>query len=80
MNQEFIAQREYRLASLPPLSDPPTAAQLQQREDCLTRFYADWQISNKEKQTKWVTEWWREVWTGLRTQMKVSVAGKLWRS
>ena len=65
---EFEAQLQRRLSQLPPASNPPSAIDIKRRDDCLTQFYADWQITNQERQTRWVLAWWREIWVGLRTQ------------
>ncbi|EIW65724.1 hypothetical protein TREMEDRAFT_19413, partial [Tremella mesenterica DSM 1558] len=67
-NIQFQAQLARRLSFLPPPSDPSTERDIQRREDCLARFYADWQKSNHTKQMKWVLEWWTEVWAGIRAQ------------
>ncbi|KAK1920945.1 hypothetical protein DB88DRAFT_501619 [Papiliotrema laurentii] len=73
-NAEFNAQLAHRLAALPTPSDPPSPADLKRREDCLAQFYADWQAANRQKQARWVREWWGEVWAGLRMQARVHLA------
>ncbi|WVF66838.1 hypothetical protein IAT40_001580 [Kwoniella sp. CBS 6097] len=70
-NANFEAQKAHRLSLLPPASDPPTEEDDRRREDALTQFYADWQIANQERQIKWVKEWWREVWDGIRVQGRI---------
>ncbi|WWC60068.1 uncharacterized protein I303_102631 [Kwoniella dejecticola CBS 10117] len=72
-NLSFEAQKAHRLSLLPAASDPPTAEDERRKEDALTQFYADWQIANQEKQIRWVKEWWREVWDGIRIQGKIYV-------
>ncbi|ODO06312.1 hypothetical protein L198_01544 [Cryptococcus wingfieldii CBS 7118] len=72
-NQSFTSQQEHRLSLLPPASDPPSAEDIRLREDCLTQFYADWQIANQDRQIRWVKEWWREIWEGLKIQAKLYV-------
>ncbi|WVQ73831.1 hypothetical protein IAR50_003412 [Cryptococcus sp. DSM 104548] len=72
-NQSFNAQQQHRLSLLPPASDPPTAEDIRLREDCLTQFYADWQIANQDRQIRWVKEWWREIWEGLKIQARLYV-------
>lgn len=62
---------EHRLSLLPPPSDPPSEADIRRRDEALSRFYKDWQVSNQEAQIKWVREWWRELWIGLKTQGKI---------
>ena len=71
---EFNAQLDHRLSHLPPPLDPPSASDRRRREECLSQFYADWQAANREKQARWVKEWWREVWAGLKMQLRVYVA------
>jgi hypothetical protein len=71
MNTSFNRSKEYRLSLLPPASDPPTEADIRRRDEALSRFYKDWQVSNQEAQVKWVKEWWRELWIGLKTQGKI---------
>ncbi|KAK4687435.1 apoptogenic protein 1, partial [Tremellales sp. Uapishka_1] len=78
MNSEFNAQREHRLSLLPPASDPPSELDIRRTEDCLSQFYADWQIANRTKMGKWVKEWWREIWSGLKMQSKVYLS-RGWR-
>jgi len=77
-NLEFQAQLDRRLSMLPPAEEPPSADDIRRREDCLTQFYADWQIANRDKQAKWVKVWWREIWAGLKMQLRVHVARRLW--
>lgn len=71
VNSNFNAQLSHRLSLLPEPSDPPSELDLRRREDCLSQFYADWQIANRDSQLRWVKEWWREVWAGLRMQGKI---------
>lgn len=68
-----------RLAALPPASDPPTAADEAARDAVLSQFYRDWQIANRTRMDKWVREWWRDVWTGLKLQARVYVSRALRR-
>ncbi|WWC87655.1 uncharacterized protein L201_002545 [Kwoniella dendrophila CBS 6074] len=70
-NLTFEAQKAYRLSLLPPPSNPPTQEDERKREDILTQFYADWQIANQERQIRWVKQWWREVWAGIKIQGKI---------
>ncbi|CAK9783517.1 hypothetical protein CC85DRAFT_287116 [Cutaneotrichosporon oleaginosum] len=77
-NADFEAQREERLARLPPASDPPTAEDEARREAALTQFYRDWQIGTRARQEAWVRAWWRDVWDGIKLQARVSVAR--WRA
>ncbi|WVQ62812.1 uncharacterized protein L199_000961 [Kwoniella botswanensis] len=70
-NLSFEALKAHRLSLLPPASDPPTADDERRKEDMLTQFYADWQIANQERQIRWVKEWWREVWDGVKIQGKI---------
>ncbi|WVO17982.1 hypothetical protein L204_105680 [Cryptococcus depauperatus] len=79
VNTEFEAQLSQRLSFLPPASDPPTPKDIKRKEDCLTQFYADWQIANQELQSRWVKEWWREIWEGLKIQTKLYVMKALRR-
>ncbi|OXC67204.1 hypothetical protein AYX13_04306 [Cryptococcus neoformans] len=72
-NIAFNAQLDHRLSLLPPASDPPTPEDIRRKEDCLTQFYADWQMANQERQIRWVKEWWREIWEGLRIQARLYV-------
>ncbi|WRT65483.1 uncharacterized protein IL334_002426 [Kwoniella shivajii] len=72
-NLSFEAQKANRLSSLPPASDPPTEEDDRRREDALTQFYADWQIANQDRQIRWVKEWWREVWDGIKIQGKIYI-------
>lgn len=74
INLEFNAQLENRLSQLPPPSDPPTAEDIQRKEECLSTFYADWQAANRDKQARWVRQWWAELWAGLRMQGRVYIA------
>jgi hypothetical protein len=71
MNTSFNKSMEYRLSLLPPPSDPPTEADIRRRDEALSAFYRDWQVSNQEAQIKWVKEWWRELWIGLKSQGKI---------
>ncbi|WWC68849.1 uncharacterized protein I206_102785 [Kwoniella pini CBS 10737] len=79
-NLTFEAQKAHRLSLLPPASDPPTEEDERRREEALTQFYADWQIANQEKQIRWVKEWWREVWDGIKIQGKIYFLRALRRS
>lgn len=74
MNQEFNAQLEHRLSLLPSPSDPPSAEDIRRREDCLTQFYADWQVAKRDEMGVWVKRWWREVWDGIKVQGRVHLA------
>ena len=78
MNMEFNAQLDRRLSLLPTPSDPPTLDDVRRKDECLSRFYADWQAANRTKQARWVREWWREIWAGLKMQLRVHVA-RGWR-
>lgn len=71
MNMSFNKSLEYRMSLLPPASDPPTEADVRRREEALSRFYKDWQMSNQDAQIRWVKEWWRELWIGLRMQSRI---------
>ncbi|BEI82398.1 hypothetical protein CcaverHIS002_0302660 [Cutaneotrichosporon cavernicola] len=77
-NADFEAQREERLARLPPASDPPTPEDEARREAALTQFYRDWQIGTRGRQEAWVRTWWRDVWDGIKLQGRVYVAQ--WRA
>ena len=79
VNMEFNAHLDHRLSLLPPASDPPSPSDIKRREDCLTRFYADWQAANRVKQAKWVKEWWREIWAGLKMQARIHLARIWWK-
>ncbi|KAK8861365.1 hypothetical protein IAR55_002184 [Kwoniella newhampshirensis] len=72
-NTNFNAQQAHRLSLLPAPSDPPTPEDTKRREDCLTQFYADWQMANQERQIRWVKEWWREIWQGLKIQTRLYI-------
>jgi hypothetical protein len=74
INLEFNAQLQNRLSQLPTPSDPPTPEDIQRKEECMSTFYADWQAANREKQARWVRQWWGELWAGLRMQGRVYVA------
>ncbi|ORY29523.1 hypothetical protein BCR39DRAFT_531960 [Naematelia encephala] len=74
-NTEFQAQLQLRLDRLPTPSDPPTDSDVRLREECLSRFYADWQKANRDKQREWVWKWWSEVLGGLKMQLRVYVSG-----
>ncbi|OCF45050.1 hypothetical protein I317_01101 [Kwoniella heveanensis CBS 569] len=78
-NASFEAQKAHRLSLLPPASDPPTEEDERRRQDALTQFYADWQIANQERQVRWVKEWWREVWDGIRIQGRIYILRALRR-
>ncbi|RSH94458.1 hypothetical protein EHS25_004261 [Saitozyma podzolica] len=78
-NTSFNAQLQHRLSLLPPPSDPPTPQDIQRKEECLSQFYADWQAANRGRMGRWVREWWREVWAGLRMQGKIYVVRVLGR-
>lgn len=72
-NAEFQAQRDSRLAALPPASDSPTKEDEAAREAVLTQFYRDWQIGTRDRQRAWVRQWWSDVWRGIKTQARVYV-------
>ncbi|CAD6572756.1 MAG: hypothetical protein TREMPRED_000623 [Tremellales sp. Tagirdzhanova-0007] len=78
VNTEFNAQLDHRLSRLPTPSDPPTAEDGRRRDECLGQFYADWQAANRVRQARWVREWWREIWAGLKMQWRVYIA-RGWR-
>ncbi|GMK58213.1 hypothetical protein CspeluHIS016_0502450 [Cutaneotrichosporon spelunceum] len=73
-NADFEAQREERLARLPPANDPPTAEDEARREAALSQFYRDWQIGTRTRQEAWVRGWWRDVWDLVKLQGRVYVA------
>ncbi|WWD16732.1 hypothetical protein CI109_101163 [Kwoniella shandongensis] len=72
-NANFNAQLAHRLSLLPKASDPPTPEDTKRHEDCMTQFYADWQMANQERQVAWVKDWWREIWHGLKIQTRLYI-------
>jgi hypothetical protein len=79
-NTLFQTHLDYRLQTrLPPAppSDAPAnilAAYNEAKDQVLTEFYRDWLEANKERQARWIWEWWAdvrdEVWGGLRRSLR----------
>jgi hypothetical protein len=79
-NLLFEAHQAHRLSLLGPAPSPTTsspdeiARYAADKEKVLAEFYRDWIHANKDRQARWVWEWWadvrEDVGSGLRKGLK----------
>ncbi|KAL7409392.1 hypothetical protein BDY24DRAFT_418904 [Mrakia frigida] len=66
-NIRFAAALSEAMASLPPMSTPPTQAEEDRKEDRLAEFYKSWLIQEEPKQKQWMKDWWKGNWGILKS-------------
>jgi hypothetical protein len=79
-NTLFQTHLDHRIKTrLPPAPPSDAAAEVltaynEAKDQVLTEFYRDWLEANKERQARWIWEWWvdvrDEVFDGLRRTMR----------